>query len=66
MFTIDLSSLSGRQRSAQDSARKLFDIGADLAHFLPDVCVRVAVGPAQEDRAILDGRLLSQDGVKAF
>jgi len=66
MFTIDLGSIPGHYDPSHEISAELFAIGLNLARAMPDVRVRVAVGPDSGDRAVLDGRVLSQEGVALF
>jgi hypothetical protein len=66
MLTIDLGTGQSRRDSSRMLPGELFRLGVALARSTPDVCVHVPFGPSPEDRIVLDGRLLSQEGVAFY
>ena len=66
MITVDLSTRAARPAEYRMTKDEIFLLGVTLARATPQICVRVAVGPNSCDRAILDGRMLAQDGVEVY
>jgi len=66
MITVDLSTRAARPVDTEISKEEIFLLGVTLARATPQVCVRVAVGPKAGDRAILDGRMLAQEGIEVY
>ncbi len=66
MATLDLCRVAGNNSNPIVTVEQIFLRGVALARSTRDMAVWVPTGPSFGDRAVLDGRLLAQDGVEVF